>query len=297
MVNQITSGRRKRRGGLPLGGPLLALPLLTLLGNCAGCSSDADLGASNPRSGSRDTVTAVKSNITRNGDEPVVNAPGMKGSLASFAGRGNINVAGDFIVLNGENGEQVKARPKIATHVEKVKTQSGKNVTYAIHVMEQAFRWKVGATNEIADAENKPRFSPTEYAASLFERAPSDYSRPLIVIGLASHEFEAGHGQAWEEDRAGQRAENLAIACRDVFHKSPIFTLNLGIHQPTGNNPNESAVERRVVVVEVSSEHPLNKEEINEGLQKALRNCEQRGEFKFGLSDYSLWPEATVKSN
>jgi hypothetical protein len=180
--------------------------------------------------------------------------------------------------------------PKVNVVTKKITTTTNKEATVQIIVLENLYKWKIGSMTKIARTTggNGTSFTVAQYIDGLRRRVSGDSTQPIIALGLASHEFERGHRTEWEEDRAGMRADNLGQACREKFD-APIYTMNLGVHETTSSNVEESADERRVVLVVVTSGNALTDQELEESIHRVLPDYKEQ--LRFNPDVYSLWPE------
>jgi hypothetical protein len=236
---------------------------------------------------------AGRDNVITNGDDnKIVKANVVEGGIHFTDNTSNTTVN-----VN-RNGKTTSQPIVIEQSVADVDLANGKKVVVTIQKIHQLHKWLLGSIDHIGkDEDPQDYFTAREYVDSVKNKTPNG---AIVTVGLASHEFEAGRGRIWEEQRALSRAESLGEACHTTFPDRSVYTLNLGVHDQTSASSAESMIERRVVMVIIDTQEAgnltrLTTEEINEGVIKGLEAYYQEGKLKFDLEKYSLWNEVKVQ--
>jgi hypothetical protein len=197
----------------------------------------------------------------------------------------NLITTGDvsFIKLTSSiNFLQEQPEWKTAT----IKTgESGSGIEVVLGVLWDPYRWVKADSQRVAiDTEERVTFAIEDVIRAFQD----DEKRPIVVIGLASHENADEHPDE-EIARASDRADKLVDVCSKHFvnNRPHIYSVNLGAFRP-GRNPSiYSASERRVaLMVIVNGEGTPN---LTAEIKKALIKAKEEQKFIFDARDYSLF--------
>ncbi|PYP92446.1 MAG: hypothetical protein DMG65_03730 [Candidatus Angelobacter sp. Gp1-AA117] len=168
----------------------------------------------------------------------------------------------------------------------------GNDIEVIVGVLWDPYRWVKGNAELVAiDEAEKHRYSIEDVIRSF----QNNEHRPIIAIGLASHE-NVRENPDQENERAGDRADRLVELCgRHFISKPHIYSLNFGAYSPNGNPSRFSASERRVVLVVINQGE--NSPELMQRLKPALLQAWQQGSLMFNPKDYLLFdtPEFQLK--
>ena len=117
----------------------------------------------------------------------------------------------------------------------------------------------------------------------------ADESRPVIVVGMASHENAVEHYEQ-EVARAEDRADKLVAVSTSHFRRRPhIYSLNLGAYQGVSGGSDLSVAERRMglLVINEGEQSPDFQWQVREALLKAWNEHKLSSDPR----DYSLFAE------
>ena len=172
--------------------------------------------------------------------------------------------------------------------VRNVKDDLGRRASFRILLFSDEFRWRLSSHESLEHDRLEPEFT-TEMRAVL------DSAAEIICIGASSEEMPAGltvsQGRAFEEHRAGRRAEQIAVWVRKALSKPvPVRKLNVGHHVRT-DGTRDTSDQRRVVIVLVLRQDPGAN--IDQALRAAMaRESERAPIFETLLTRYSLAAES-----
>jgi len=156
---------------------------------------------------------------------------------------------------------------------------SGNRLDVTVGVLWDPYRWIVGSASLVGIDEDQSQ--PIE---NVFQQFRDTETRPIIAVGMASHENSENPGQ--EEFRADARADRLVALCQEHFASRPeIYKLNLGVHKKTTRTPIESAKERRVVLLVITRRE--NNADLDSGIRNALIEVSKNKTLDFDPTQYS----------
>lgn len=157
----------------------------------------------------------------------------------------------------------------------------GRKLHVAMGTMDVNHRWLLGSTSFIG-IDGKETI-PVE---QIFSRLKRDTGRPIVVLGMSSHE-NAAENPAQENDRAQIRAERLGRLAVEYLQPQPeVRFVNLGAR--LSNFEYNTAEERRVAIMQITCMDPGT--DIVSGIRNALRVLhDERGDLPFNPADYSNW--------
>lgn len=157
--------------------------------------------------------------------------------------------------------------PEVASDVivRNAKDQQGRRASFRVLLFTDEFRWRMSSYESLESRLEEPTFTPEM-------KAVLDKAHEIIVVGASSEEIVPGlsleAGRKLEEQRAGKRAERIAMWVRQALSKPvPVRKLNVGHHMPT-EKANDTSDQRRVVIIIV-----LEREEgtnVDEALRSAM---------------------------
>ena len=160
----------------------------------------------------------------------------------------------------------------------------GRRASFRILLFTDEFRWRLNSFDALDAETARPQFT-AEMKAVLND------AHEIIAVGASSEEIPTGvsfdAGRAAEEQRAGRRAEQIAVWVREALSRPvPVRKLNVGHHAPT-QRPGDTSDQRRVVIILV-----LDQDE-DANLDQALRAAMARESvrapiFEALLTRYSL---------
>jgi hypothetical protein len=151
--------------------------------------------------------------------------------------------------------------------------------------------WALGSTTHVGiDGSASLRIE------DVIASSPEEETRPIIVIGTASHENSASHpGQ--EEARAGSRADRLMSLCTQRHSGADLYRLNLGFFREARNNvcapTMSSGAERRVVLMVVTQQE--EGVDLTSGARNALLEAAEVPECNFDARSYSNFDESRFR--
>ena len=128
--------------------------------------------------------------------------------------------------------------------------------------------------------------------------SPEAETRPIIVVGTASHE-NSSRNPGQEEARAGSRADHLANLCRQRHADSDLYNLNLGFFREGRNDvcspmaSGSSGSERRVVMMVVTQQEAGV--DLTSGVRNALLEAAEVAECNFDARRYSNFDESRFR--
>jgi hypothetical protein len=129
--------------------------------------------------------------------------------------------------------------------VRNAKDQAGRKASFRVLLFTDEFRWRLSSYEALEQLE-EPSFTPE--MKNVLNRA-----KEIIAVGASSEEvvpglsFEAGRKR--EEERAGRRAERIAMWVRQALSSPiPVRKLNVG-HHITTKGYKETSDQRRVVII------------------------------------------------
>ena len=162
----------------------------------------------------------------------------------------------------------------------------GRRASFRILLFTDEFRWRLSSHAALDAVPERPTFT-TEMKAVL------NSAQEIIAVGASSEELPAGvsaaDGRRTEEQRAGRRAERIAVWVREAVSRPiPIRKLNVGHHAPTrGPRAGDTSDQRRVVIVLVlDQEEGVN---MDQALRAAMARESLRAPiFEALLTRYSL---------
>ncbi len=157
--------------------------------------------------------------------------------------------------------------PEVANDliVRNAKDQQGRRASFRVLLFTDEFRWRMSSYESLESEMEQPTFTPEM-------KSVLDKAHEIIVVGASSEEIVPGlsieAGRKREEQRAGKRAERIAMWVRQAL-SNPVAVrkLNVGHHMPTGK-ANDTSDQRRVVIIIV-----LEREEgtnVDEALRSAM---------------------------
>ena len=156
---------------------------------------------------------------------------------------------------------------------------SERQIDISIGVLWDPYRWLIGSATLVGIDERE-----SELIENIIKRFQNTETRPIIAVGLASHENSENPGQ--EEFRANARADKLVALCQSHFIAKPeIYKLNLGVHKNTGLTSVESATERRVILLVITKRE--NDTDLDSGVRNALIEAKNNWELEFDPNAYS----------
>jgi hypothetical protein len=156
----------------------------------------------------------------------------------------------------------------------------GKTVDVTIGVLDDTYRWRLGSTSEVGIdwTERVP-------LEEIIRRLDPAEARPIIAIGTASHENALDNPEE-EDARAATRADRIAAVVMDHFKDNPeIHSLNLGSFRQTNALPDQSSVERRVILVVINRRDPGV--DLDSGIRNALAEAAENDRFTWKATSYS----------
>ena len=196
---------------------------------------------------------------------------------------------GDFSFIKITNASESKLPTEPDWKTTRVKTgEDGKGIEVIIGVLWDPYRWVKGNAQKVAiDLDENMKYN-IEDVISTFQ---NDEKRPIIVVGMASHENAKDHPEE-EISRAGDRADKLVDVCSKHFvtNRPHIYSLNLGAYKPDKNPSIFSASERRVVLLVISQGE--NNPNLTAEVKKALIKARDEQNLLFDARDYSLFDDA-----
>lgn len=150
--------------------------------------------------------------------------------------------------------------------------------------------WALGSTTHVGiDGSASLRIE------DVIASSPEAETRPIIVVGTASHENAASHpGQ--EEARAGSRADKLESLCMQRHADADLYNLNLGFFREARSNvcaPTSSGSERRVVLMVVTQQEEGI--DLTSGTRNALLKAAEEAECNFDARSYSNFDESRYR--
>jgi hypothetical protein len=152
--------------------------------------------------------------------------------------------------------------------------------------------WALGSTTHVGiDGSSSLRIE------DVIASSPEAETRPIIVVGTASHENSASNpGQ--EEARAGRRADHLANLCTQRHSDADLYRLNLGFFRETRNDvcaptATSSGSERRVVLMVVTQQEEGI--DLTSGVRNALLEAAEVPECNFDARSYSNFDESRFR--
>jgi hypothetical protein len=130
--------------------------------------------------------------------------------------------------------------------VRSAKDQQGRRASFRVLLFTDEFRWRLSSYESL-----ESHLEPPTFTAEM--KAVLDRAREIIVVGASSEEIVPGlsleAGRRREEERAGKRAERIAMWVRQALSKPvPVRKLNVGHHMPTKAS-NDTSDQRRVVII------------------------------------------------
>jgi hypothetical protein len=152
-----------------------------------------------------------------------------------------------------------------------------------------AFDWALGSTTHVGIDGVQPVRIEDAIVSS-----PEGETRPIIVLGTASHE-NSSHHPRHEEARAEARADRLANLLPQRHPGADVYTLNLGFFRERGGEicaPASSASERRVVLMVVTQQE--DGLDLSSGVRNALAEAAQVQQCGFDARSYSNFEESQL---
>jgi hypothetical protein len=154
-----------------------------------------------------------------------------------------------------------------------------------------AFDWALGSTTHVGIDGAQPVRIEDAIVSS-----PEGETRPIIVLGTASHE-NSSHHPRHEEARAEARADRLANLLPQRHPGADVYTLNLGFFRERGGEicapaSASSASERRVVLMVVTQQE--DGLDLSSGVRNALAEAAQVRQCGFDARSYSNFEESQL---
>lgn len=152
--------------------------------------------------------------------------------------------------------------------------------------------WALGSTTHVGIGG-----SASLRIEDVIASSPEAETRPIIVIGTASHE-NAARNPAQEEARAGSRADHLANLCRQRHADADLYNLNLGFFREARSNvcaptSSGSGSERRVAMMVVTQQEEGI--DLTSGARNALLVAAETPECNFDARLYSNFDESRFR--
>lgn len=156
----------------------------------------------------------------------------------------------------------------------------GHAITFLIGTLNDNFRWLLGST-KLVGINGRDSVPVT---AALAKLRP-DITQPLVVVGMASHE-NARENLPEENGRAQERTDVMAQFAEEHFiHHPTVYKVNLGADTVSRTSSAISAVERRVVVLQLTC---VDKgADVRSGMRNALIEARRRGNTSIDGGRYS----------
>ena len=208
-----------------------------------------------------------------------------KNSGAEAEGATNTITVGDISFIKVVYTESPLPKPDWNVTTVKTIDSRGKEVEVILGVLSAPYKWVKADTHYVAiDREEKVRYKIED----IIKTFQDDEKRPIIVVGLASHENVKENPEE-EIDRAADRADKLAALCSEHFKKNKphIYSLNIGGFKPNNNTSMFSATERRVVLLVINQGEDTP--DLTAEVKKALIKASQEQNFILDARDYSLF--------
>ncbi|HYO13847.1 MAG TPA: hypothetical protein VE685_11695 [Thermoanaerobaculia bacterium] len=154
--------------------------------------------------------------------------------------------------------------------------------------------WALGSTTHVGiDGSASLRIE------DVIASSPEAETRPIIVVGTASHENSASN-PGREEARAGSRADHLANLCTQRHSGADLYRLNLGFFQETRNDvclptmsSGSSGSERRIVMMVVTQQE--TGVDLTSGVRNALLEAAEVQACNFDARSYSNFDESRFR--
>jgi hypothetical protein len=157
--------------------------------------------------------------------------------------------------------------PEVASDliVRNAKDEQGRRASFRVLLFTDEFRWRMSSYESLESRLEEPTFTPEM-------KAVLDKAREIIVVGASSEEIVPGLslevGRKREEERAGKRAERIAMWVRQALSRPvPVRKLNVGHHVPTGKASDTSDQRRVVIIIVLDREDGTN---VDEALRSAM---------------------------
>lgn len=163
--------------------------------------------------------------------------------------------------------------------------EQGRRASFRILLFTDEFRWRLSSFQALDTDPERPSFTPEM-------KAVLNAAEEIIAVGASSEETPVGMspaaGRAQEERRAGRRAERIAVWVREALSRPvPVRKLNVGHHAPTGASVEETADQRRVIIILVIDHEPGTN--MDQALRAAMARESLRAPiFETLLTRYSL---------
>lgn len=139
---------------------------------------------------------------------------------------------------------------------------TGRLIGVRLGTLNENYRWLLGNTKFVGISGQDSILISTALAS-----LRRDVASPIVVVGMASHENAAERPDE-ENGRAQTRADELAEFAQRHFMRSPeIYKVNLGAYRSDAPSTTPSAVERRVVVMQITCR------DTGVDLQSGIRNA------------------------
>lgn len=186
---------------------------------------------------------------------------------------------------------QNKSRMEWVHDLVQVRDRHGKSMEIEVGMLRKVgvgmmwnpYKWVLGSTSEVGIDDKEVR-----NIEEAIESSPAEESRPIIAVGMASHE-NTDVDPDREEALAGYRAERLVDLCQRRFPGADIYSLNLGFYHGDTSSTASSASERRVVLMVITSwEEGAH---LNSGVRNALIAIADEKRFSFDARNYSKFSE------
>jgi hypothetical protein len=162
---------------------------------------------------------------------------------------------------------------------------SGNALDFEVGVLWDRYRWLIGSAEYVGIDEREK-----EYVQKVITSTPNDETRPIIVVGTASHENASEHLED-EVFRASTRADKLVDICQKHFVNKPqIYSVNLGAFKHTDASTVESALERRVILLVITKRE--NNADLNSGVRNGLIKLHNEYLLEFDPTGYSNFTPA-----
>jgi len=192
-----------------------------------------------------------------------------------------------FVTINNSNNNNILGLPDWKTETVNVTDSRGDRIKIVLGVLWDPYKWVKGDSLHVAIDLEETSKHRIEEVINFFQ---NDEERPLIVVGMASHENADINPEA-EIARASGRADKLVEVCGKHFTKNKphIYSLNLGAFRPDKKPSIYSASERRVVILVI--EEGEYSPDLTEGVRRALIKANVEQDFIFDARDYSLFDD------
>jgi hypothetical protein len=176
--------------------------------------------------------------------------------------------------------------PEVAQEivVKNAQDLTGRRASFRVLLFTDEFRWRINSHDALENVQGPPEFTDQM-------RAVLNSAQEIICVGASSEELPNGvspeRGRAQEEQRAGRRAERIALWVRRSLSRAiPVRKLNVGHHVATGHVRDTSDQRRVVIILVLDHDDRTN---IDEALRSAMaRESTRAPVFDALLTQYSL---------